>query len=326
MVLEGKRPPYVPWHITLTQEAEEKLKQHCSHGNLESFMGNHLKFQGNPVGYMTYMGDHRYQDHFGVIWNRSIDKDIGVVENCLLPEASLKGFCFPDPEDPMLYAGMSERTGDSDNLFRIYPIGFSLFERAWTLRGMERLYMDMVDNPKFVHQLFSSLADYTLEVVHRACDAGTDAVYFGDDWGAQHGLLMGPSHWYEFIYPQVKRLYQAVRSRGAYVFIHSCGDVDELFDSLIEAGLSCFNPFQPEVMDVFSLLESYRGKLAFFGGLSTQQTLPFGSTDDVRDAVHALLKAGKPGGYICSPAHAVEGDVPVENMIALIETLQEQLR
>ncbi len=135
---------------------------------------------------------------------------------------------------------------------------------------------------------------------------------------------MGPRLWHEFIYPVLKRMYAAARDAGKYVFIHSCGDVDELFDDLIAIGLNCFNPFQPEVMDVLALLQHYRGQLAFCGGLSTQRTLPYGSVDDVRAETQRLLDTGRDGGYIFSPAHAVEGDVPLENMLAFIEMAQAQ--
>ena len=104
-----------------------------------------------------------------------------------------------------------------------------------------------------------------------------DAVYFGDDWGQQRGLQMGPSTWRTFILPQLRRMYATVRRAGKLVMIHSCGDVDELFDDLVDAGVNCFNPFQPEVMDIWQLLPAYRGRLAFHGGLSTQRTLPFGT-------------------------------------------------
>jgi uroporphyrinogen decarboxylase len=106
--------------------------------------------------------------------------------------------------------------------------------------------------------------------------------------------------------------------------IHSCGDVDELFDDLIDAGVNSFNPFQTEVMDVYSLLPQYRGRLAFHGGLSTQRTMPFGTVDEVRAETRRLLELGREGSYIFAPAHDVEGDVPLKNMLAAIEEVQGQ--
>ncbi len=135
---------------------------------------------------------------------------------------------------------------------------------------------------------------------------------------------MGPKIWREFIAPQLERMYAAVKRAGKYVMIHSCGKVDELFDDLIGLGMDCFNPFQPEVMDTFALMEKYRGRLAFHGGLSTQQPLPDGSVDDEKQQTQKLLDAGARGGYIFAPAHAVQRDVPLENMLAFIETLHAQ--
>ena len=182
--------------------------------------------------------------------------------------------------------------------------------------------MDMIENPGFVHELLDAIADYNIAQVTRVVSYDMDAVYFGDDWGQQHGLLMGYDLWKEFVFPRLKRMYAAVRDAGKTVIIHSCGDVDELFEDLISIGLVVFNPFQPEVMDVGQLMDQYRGRLAFWGGVSTQRTMPYGSADDVRAEVRRMVDLGRDGGYILSPSHSVEGDVPVENLVALIEEAQ----
>lgn len=325
MVLEGEKPPYVHWSISLTLEAREKLERHFGIRE-DEVLQNHTVSCKDPVEYFTYEGNERYRDHFGVLWNRSVDKDIGVVEQYQLLRPSLAGYHFPDPGDERFCAAFQQRKSEDEQLFTVYQIGFSLFERAWTLRGMQQLYMDMIDEPAFVHRLLGAVADFHVEVIRKACRYDIDAVYFGDDWGAQRGLLMGPGHWKEYIYPYIWKMYQAVRDEGKYVWIHSCGKVDELFEILADAGVSCFNPFQPEVMDVYALMDRYRGKLAFHGGISTQRTLPYGTPREVREEITSLLEAGKRGGYIISPAHAVEGDVPLENLTVMLETIfaQEQ--
>jgi uroporphyrinogen decarboxylase len=189
---------------------------------------------------------------------------------------------------------------------------------------MENLLVDFHEHPEFVDELLGAIADYNVAQVREALRYDLDAVYFGDDWGQQRGLQMGPNLWRRFILPVLRRMYGVVRQAGKLVMIHSCGDVDELFDDLISAGLNCFNPFQPEVMDVWSLLPRYRGRLAFHGGLSTQRVLPFGTVEEVQAETRRLLDLGREGGYIFAPAHDVEGDVPLENMLAFIEILQAQ--
>jgi uroporphyrinogen decarboxylase len=323
LVLDGERPPYVPWNIGLTVEAREKLYAHLR-SDVGEMLENHFLGLGNGIGFFDELGDNRFQDVFGVVWDRTIDKDIGNVKGCVLPEPTLEGYEFPDPLDPRFFADIPERIERHGDRFRVFQIGFSLYERAWTMRGMTNLMMDFYDHPAFVRELLSAIADYNLAQAEKALEYDIDAIYLGDDWGMQRGLQMGPKIWHEFIYPVLRRMYTFVRDRNRYVMIHSCGDVDELFDDLIDIGLNCFNPFQPEVMDVATLMQQYRGRLAFHGGLSTQRTLPYGTAQDVRNETRMLLELGREGGYIFAPAHDVEGDVPLENMLAFIEEVQGQ--
>jgi uroporphyrinogen decarboxylase len=324
LVLNGQKPPYVPWSCGFTQEARERLLTHYGEGDLEDALQNHLLKLGSDIGLFTNLGQYRVQDVFGVTWDRSVDRDIGNVEGYMLTEPSLKGYQFPDPLDRRFFADIPALITKYPDPFRVFQIGFSLYERAWTLRGMQNLLMDFLDHPVFVHELLDAIAEYNIAQVREALKYDIDAVYFGDDWGQQRGLQMGPRLWRKFIYPVLKRMFGVVQDSGKYVFIHSCGDVDELFDDLIDIGLNCFNPFQPEVMNVPALYKRYRGRLVFHGGLSTQKTLPFGSVEDVRAETRRLLEMGREGGYIFAPAHDVEGDVPLENMLAFIELIQNQ--
>jgi uroporphyrinogen decarboxylase len=162
-------------------------------------------------------------------------------------------------------------------------------------------------------------------VIENVCSFDIDAMIFGDDWGMQSGLLMGPRAWREFIEPRIRQMYGLVRSRGKLVFIHSCGKVDKVFPELIECGVDVFNPFQPEVMDVFEIKREYGSALSFFGGVSVQRTLPYGTVAEVREETERLLEVvGRGGGYIAAPSHSIPADAKPENIAALIEVLQSQ--
>jgi len=239
--LDGNKPPYVPWAFSFTLEARERLEQHYGSGQLDAILHNHFLALGSAIGFFEDGGNDRVKDVFGVLWDRSTDKDIGVVERTPLSEPTLRGYEFPDPVAERFFADIPRRLAEGGDRFRVFNIGFSLYERAWTLRGMENLMMDFIEHPAFVRDLLRAISDYNIGQIKKAVTFDIDAVHFGDDWGQQHGLQMGPALWREFIYPELKRMYAAVKAAGKYVSIHSCGDVDELFDDLIDIGLNCFH-------------------------------------------------------------------------------------
>ncbi len=319
-------PDKVPYHIGFTAPAHHAMAKWFGREDFESSLGNCLLILDtkaeNP--WRRVQGE-VWADQFGVHWDRTIDTDIGTVCNVALTAETLRSHPFPDPNDPSRFDGWQEAIDSAGDAFIVANLGFSMFERAWTLAGMETVLMGMVADKAFVNALLDRILDFNLQLIEKACAWPIDGMRFGDDWGHQRGLIMGKALWKEMIGPRVRQMYQLVRSKGKRVFIHSCGKVEELFPDLIESGVDVFNPFQPEVMDVYEMKKRFGDSLSFFGGISTQKTLPFGTVSQVKEEVKRLLeKVGKNGGYIASPAHDIPKDAKPENIAAMIEVLQGQ--
>jgi len=323
--LQFRPPPYVPWSWGPTQQCAARLREHLGVEDLSDFLDSHFLDLGSEIGRFVPAGADHVRDVYGVVWDRRVDKDIGTpVDWPIKRPQDLDGYDWPDADDPAWYADIPRRLAACGDRFRRYMLGFSLYERAWTMRGAANLLMDMVERPEFVERLLDAIVAHDLQQVRRALAMDFDAVYFGDDYGMQTGLIMGIAHWRHFFKPRLARLFAPVREAGKYVCLHSCGCVTELFDDLVEIGLNVFNPFQPEVMDVFALKRRYHGRLAFHGGMSIQKVLPFGTEAEVRVAAERLVEAGRAGGYVFSPSHAVPYDVPPGNLVAMMDVLRSQ--
>jgi len=316
----------VPYHVGLNAAPGKMLANHLGVTDYHNAIGNHFMIVSvRRDAIWTEERPGFWRDEFGVLWDKTVDEDIGNPCEYVLPEPTLKDFVWPDPRAKHRFVSSAKAFEKPDDRFSVASVSFSLFERAWMMRGMENILLDMVANPEFLHKFLDTICDWTLELMNGMCEYPFDAVYYGDDWGSQRGLIMGPRLWREFLLPRVKRLYTAAHDKGRIVFHHSCGDVDELFDELADAGLNVFNPFQPEALATFELAKQYKGRLAFWGGISTQRLLPYGTPDQVRTEVRDILKRiGAGGGYIAAPAHYITKDVPLENILALVDVLQGQ--
>ena len=324
--LGHRQPDRTPWHVTFTEPARARMAEYYGDPGFEAGLGNCLEIVRMRRPYEP-LPDRPWvwEDEWGVHWDRSIDTDIGTVCNRRVTPESLPSYRFPDPDAPGRFDRFPDAIEKSGGRFVIATLAFTLFERSWTLAGMEEILMAMAAGDPFADELFDGILAYDEAVVRRALAFDIDGVRFGDDWGQQRGLIMGPALWRTYIKPRVRRLYGVVKAAGRRVFIHCCGKIDEIFPDLIECGVDVFNPFQPEVMDVQEVKRRYGRDLTFFGGISTQKTLPYGTVSQVRDEVRRLIDTiGRDGGYIAAPAHDVPRDARPENVAALLDVLRNQ--
>jgi uroporphyrinogen decarboxylase len=315
----------VPHQIDLTIPARERLIAHVGDPGYLDRMDNHMTGTGYGSMEETSPGSMHYRDQYGVVWNRTVDKDIGVVEGHVIPEPNLQGWQPPKIDEQMLRDRFQKAIENAGDQFSLMNIGFSLFERAWTLRGMENLLTDMIDEPEFVHELLDAICEHNLQIIELALDYPFDAIMFGDDWGQQRGTIMGARYWRTFMKPRVARMMGRAKEAGRFVLLHSCGDIHELFPDLIEIGLDVYQTFQPEIYDIHAIKRDFGRNLTFWGGISTQRLLPFATPDEVKKVSREMMHTmGAGGGYIVAPTHAVPGDVPPENIVAMVEVFTNQ--
>ena len=296
---KGERVPYC---IDLLDDAWQKLKSVSDGRSLEDFVDNDVKDFSAPWWQWHELGED---------WT-----------HCDTPASKARVIGSGSYGEFIDSVKKAKDACDKYFLVRVYG---SHFEKAYSARGFENFLADMAGSPGFARGLLNTIIEKNMVMLENIlCLAEIDGVLLGSDWGSQRGLLMSPQAWQEMIRPGEQREYDLVHAYGKDVWVHSCGNVERVIPSLVEMGLDVLNPVQPEAMDVGGLKKKYGGKLAFWGGLSTQKTLPFGAPEEVRREARALrAMMSENGGYIFSPAQSVQGDVPAENILALLEAARE---
>lgn len=192
-------------------------------------------------------------------------------------------------------------------------------------RGMERVVMDIVTEDPVGVAVIDKRCDTLYERCRRALEAAhgkIDIFCTGEDCGNQAGPMFPPDVFDRFFRPRLKRFYDLGHEFGAKAMMHSCGNTRKLMPRFIDMGLDVLDAMQPEPpgMNPEEIKNEFGDRLAFCGLISTQYTLPFGSEEDCRaEARHRLRVMTKSGGYIFSPAHCIQSDTPLANVLAIYE-------
>jgi len=197
-----------------------------------------------------------------------------------------------------------------------------MFERIWGFRGMQNLLEDYILEPKNVHKLHKLVADTEQKLLSRAIEeVKPDGYMHSDDLGGQQALMMGPAHFREFIAPYYKQVWSTARKAGVHVWLHTCGNVQEIIGDLIDCGLNVLHPIQKHTMDWNEVAAKWKGKIVFWVGMDVQHLLVEGTPDEVREEVRQMVKIfnSPEGGMIFASGNGIVGGTPFENIDAYLD-------
>jgi uroporphyrinogen decarboxylase len=334
-VLERQEPDRIPMDYWGTAEASEKLVKHLGCANLNQALAQlHVD---PPLGVGPRYGGPPHADGENVFGcrHKTVTYATGAYDECVFhPLAAYdsveeieKRYTWPDP-DWWDYSQIAEQVkGHEDK--PILGGGSEPFLTYCELRGQEEAYMDLVLNPDMVHYCLDRLFHLAYENTARIYEPIPGRVlitYIAEDLGSQESLLFSLAHIREYLLPRMKRMMDLAHEAGAYVFTHSDGAIREALPDLIEIGADVLNPIQWRChgMEREGLKRDFGAKLVFHGAMDNQETLPFGSVEDVRREVLDNLRIlGEGGGYILAPCHNIQAVGAPENVVAMYTTCYE---
>ncbi len=342
--LSHRKPDRPPLNYFGTPETTKKLLEHLhleNHEDLLCYFRADMRYvSAKYVGPKEYSGDSGYSsggtDMWGVPW-RSISNEFCTyteVASHPLGEITtlqqLQEYPWPSPD----WLSVSHLKEDIQSINRsepkaiVLPTGF-FYETAWFLRGFEQLMMDFVVQPDIAEFIMMKITGLFKEVAIRAVEASDgqiDIVWSRSDVGMQDGMMFSPELWRKQIKPWHRELIEPFKQMGLKTRYHTDGGVTPIIDDLIEMGVDLLDPIQPKAkgMDAENLSARFGGRISFYGGVDTQELLPFGTAAQVESEVLRLISIlGSNGGYVVAASNAVQPDVPIENILALYRTASE---
>jgi len=277
-----------------------------------------------------------FKDEFGVTWIKQDKQNYMTISDHPLIDtviADIEKYYFPDESDKNRFAGIREKALKiyNDGYALSTTIGGSIFECCCNLRGLERWFIDMIENPHFCEALLDKVLEYWMGyytgLLSEVGDV-IDIVMIGDDLAGQNSPLFSMDFYRDILKPRHKKLIQRIKSlTSAKICYHTCGSCFEFIPELIEIGIDILNPVQAGLknMEPQKIKDEFGKQISLWGGgIDSGYTLALSSPADIRENVRRNLEIFKPsGGYIFSNDHNIQFDVPPENILALFDAALE---
>ncbi|MFO7871080.1 MAG: uroporphyrinogen decarboxylase family protein [Kiritimatiellia bacterium] len=322
--IRHRETPEVPYTLPMEDTVRAKLDEYYGtaewRGRLKDYIVGVSAVDTDP---REVVDDTHAKDGYGGIWR--IDMRPWHLEKPPLPGPSFEGYDLPPAESffrPEEKKKAERTCEERSDCFIIGNLGWGLFERSWNIRGFENALMDAITDPDFYEELLDRLMNLYLAFVEYTADLPVDGILFGDDWGEQRGVILGPDRWRRFLKPRWAKIYEAVHARGKIAMSHCCGSVAEIMPDIIEMGLDVLESVQPEAagMNSYELKKKWGDKITFWGCLGSQSIIPMGTPEEIRlEARKLKTEMSRGGGYILAPAKPLQPETPVENAAAVVE-------
>ncbi|MDP6438619.1 MAG: uroporphyrinogen decarboxylase family protein [Candidatus Brocadiia bacterium] len=331
--LSWQEPDRAPIQTYLTPEVAAGLEAHFGTEDVLECLGVDFRsVQATYTGRIKEPQDGLTYDMWGTGY-RHVSHDSGAYsEAAELPLAALRtpgevaAYPWPSPDDYDYSAVAEECEKLADYCVCVGGASWpDILNGVSRGRGMEQVMLDVALRDEVGLAIIRRRVEFHYERLKRTLEAAggrADIVRLGEDCGNQNGRMFSPRDFDEVFRPHLQRFIDLAHEFGARAMLHSCGDTHELMPTFIDMGLDVLDAMQPEPpgMVLEEVRRLCRGRLAFCGLISTQRTLPFGTVDECRaEARHRLDILARGGGYIFAPAHAIQPDTPLENILAVYE-------
>lgn len=264
-----------------------------------------------------------YMDDWGSVWYVGEPGVIGEVKEPALADWSALEK-FQPPWHLVRERDLSHvnKSCEESNQFMLSDVTARPFERLQFLRGTQNLYYDIGYGTAEFRKLLDMIHEFYIEDIRNWCTSNVDGIFFMDDWGTNRGLLINPKIWREIFKPLYKEYCDIIHAAGKYAFFHTDGHTQAIFGDLIEVGIDAINS-QLFIMDIEEIARLYKGKVTFWGEMDRQHVLPFGSLEQVKEAVRRVRRAFDDGsGGVIAQCEWGKNN-PKENIRTVYETWDE---
>ena len=328
-VLQRKEPdrtPHFEW-IVDRRVREALCPGSKSHNDFALQMG-HDAVIVDPIFKKERVGIDRWHSEWGYVTQDTPEEHGIEVESPIKTMADFERYTPPDPHAPERFTAIEEAVNNHAGRTAVIVHLNDVFSLPRYLMGMAELLMAIAIEPELVKGLVEMSVNINLELAKEVAARGVKIVYTGDDYAYNKGPLMSPKHFRQFFYPGLCRVMQGYKELGLYVIKHTDGNIWPILDMIIDSGIDCLDPIDPQAgMDLGEVKAQYGDRVALKGNVDCAQLLTFGTPEEVVAATKEALRVGMPGGgFILSSSNSIHSAVKPENYAAMLQTWRDHGR